>query len=144
MDLRIQLSAKVDESGRVVFAEPARFLAWAAVARGKLVTVTLERQRVRRSSQANRRYWGALVPFVQEVLEQKTGHPWTKEAAHLFLKLAFAGHVEVVVGGQVVLMPKSTASMPTDVFLTYTQNIDAWIAQEFKVNPDLIDMDASL
>lgn len=145
MDLRIQLSAHVDKSGQLMIDEPVRWRAWLATAQGKRVTVTLERQRSRRSSEANRRYWAALVPFVQEVLEQRTGQPFTKDSAHLFLKLAFAGHVEVVmVGGQVVTLPRSTAKMSTPEFQKYCQRIEAWIEQEFKVKPELIDMEANL
>ena len=142
MDLRIRLSAKVDQEGRLVWNEPARFRAWAALAKGKNVEVNLERQHSRRSSQANRWYWSALVPFAAEVFSQKTGQPFTKEAAHLALKLAFAGHQEIVVAGVAVLLPTSTAKMSVEEFQSYGNKIEAWIQEEFKVDPALIEADA--
>jgi len=146
MDLRIRLSAKVDQEGRLVWNEPARFRAWAALAKGKNVEVNLERQHSRRSSQANRWYWSALVPFAAEVFEQKTGQPFTKDAAHLALKLAFLGHVnvglDVFQGYPPVIVPGSTAKLSVEEFQAYCQRIEAWIQQEFKVKPELIDAEA--
>jgi len=150
MDLRIRLSAKVDQEGRLVWNEPARFRAWAALAKGKSVEVNLERQHSRRSSQANRWYWSALVPFAAEVFEQKTGQPFTKDAAHYALKLAFLGHTNVQVktsvayggSGVIVAVPASTAKLSVEEFQAYCQRIEAWIEQEFKVKPELIDAEA--
>lgn len=142
MDLRIQLSATVGEAGQLMWSEPVRYKAWAAVARGRHVTVTLERLRLRRSTVANARYWACLVPFAAEIFEQRTGQPFTKDMAHYALKLAFLGHQTVIVAGVEVLVPKSTADLPVGEFNDYTQRIEAWIWQEFKVNPELIEAEA--
>lgn len=135
--IRATFSASVAE-GRLVFSEPARFAAWAALAKSQPLQVTLERESSRRSSAQNRRYWGQIVPFLREVFEQRAGIPFTPEMAHHAAKLAFLGHVEVMVGGEVILVPKSTTELSKEQFSHYCEAIEHWINQEFQVNPELL------
>lgn len=129
------------KDGALVFKEPARFAAWAALAKEQPVQVTLERESSRRSNAQNSRYWAGIVPFASEVFEQRAGVPFTAEMAHHALKLAFLGHVEAMVGGEVILVPKTTTKLTTVQFTAYCDSIERWIEREFKVNPALLHED---
>lgn len=131
--------------GLLVWSEPARAAAWLAMAKDKPLLVTLEREPHRRTLAQNRRYWSALVPFAAEVFQQRTGQPFSKDTAHYALKLAFLGHIEVPgPGGQIVLVPKSSAELDTAGFAGYCNRIEAWIEQEFHVKPELIQAEEDI
>ena len=136
--IRATFSASVAD-GRLVFAEPARLAAWLALAKAQPVQITIERESSRRSTAANARYWSCIIPFCQEVLEQRSGTPFTPEMAHHFCKLGFLGHVEAVgPGGEVILIPTTTTKLTTAQFAHYCDAIEAWISTEFQVNPELL------
>jgi hypothetical protein len=135
--IRATFSASVAE-GRLVFAEPARLAAWLALAKAQPVQITIERESSRRSTAQNSRYWAGVIPFCQEVFEQRAGIPFTPEMAHHAAKLAFLGHVEVMIGGELILVPKSTTTLSKEQFSAYCDAIEAWIETEFQVKPELL------
>lgn len=135
--IRAQFRAS-GRAGALVFAEPARLAAWLAVAKDQPLQVTLERESSRRGAAQNARYWAGIVPFLCEIFEQRAGIPFTPEMGHHAAKLAFLGHIEVMIGGEVILVPKSTTMLSKEQFSRYCDAIEAWIETEFQVKPELL------
>lgn len=93
---------------------------------GKRVTVDIEPVKSIRSQQANRRYWGVLVPLAGDFLGKTRDVPLSKDQIHYVLVSAFAGCDETPLG----LVPVRTSSMTTAQFATYCERVQAWLAQQ--------------
>lgn len=102
--------------------------AWAIAMReyaDRRVVVTIEPERQLRSLKANARYWGVLVPLAGDFLSKTRDVPLSKMQIHFVLVSAFAGCEETPLG----LAPVETHTMPSDVFSTMCERIQAWLAQ---------------
>lgn len=127
----VKLRATVNEQGKLVPEAPTVWAASLSELRGKRVVVTIETEKSRRSSQANRYYWSCVVPIFQEVwsiARSKIGlEPLTKEEAHEVL-------VQVLVGCEDGPLPgsrirKRTSEMDVAQFRDYVEKCRA-LAQE--------------
>ena len=100
------------------------FYKWLTTLEGQAVEVIVRKQRKQRSDNQNRFYWGVII----EMLSEFTGY--TREEMHEALKFRFlaAGQDE---NGLVKI--RSTATLTTDEFINYTNNIVIWAAQELGV-----------
>jgi len=91
---------------------------------GKRVSVEVEREYKRRTTQQNRRYWSVIVPCVAELLTKTRDLPISSDQAHYLLKAAFLGQVETDLGP----VPKSTRNLSTAEFAEYCDRIEAHFA----------------
>ncbi len=101
----------------------ARFNVYLASLEGQKVEVVVRKYRATRSNQQNRYYWGVVV----QVLSEFTG--FTPDEMHTALKEKFLG-VERVSG---LLKIRSTASLTTDEFVQYVNQIVLWAAEQLSV-----------
>ncbi len=114
----IRLPATVNDQGRIV---PDVQSVWAVSLRqfaGKRVVVTIETQGKRRSAQANRYWYGMVIPTFQEIWSQgRTAiglPPYDKDQTHDVLVQALAGYEDGPLPGTRVRV--STSGMDTAMF----------------------------
>ncbi len=129
---RVSLLA-TNEGGRLKFDDPVLFVASLGVL-PKRVSVTIERERIIRSTSQNSRYWSLIVPVVAECWSLKQERPISNDMAHYALKCAFIGVEETPLGP----VPKSSKALTVPEFADYMTKIEAYLAQEFglSVMPD--------
>lgn len=131
--------AKVTDKGKLEWCEPIRLAAYLVPAKGQTLTVTLDRESKRRTNAQNARLWGALYPFVGEMLEQRTHFPWSKEMVHDLCTRAFLGTVEVEVGGEIHQVRKRSSTLSKADFALLMERVELWISEEWKIDPALIE-----
>lgn len=117
-----------NEKGRLAFDDPAHLQGVLAALPAR-VSVTLERIRQIRSSQANRYYWSCVVPVVAEVLSIGRDLPLSRDQVHELLKKAFIGIEQTPIGE----VAKSSAALSTDEFSAYVEAIQAHFGSEMGV-----------
>lgn len=126
--------------GRRIYDNPAAVaIANMDVGEGRRFEETFERWRPIRSDQANRRYWGLLIPLAQHVLSQTRDLPLSKEQVHFVLVSAFAG-CDITSLGPV---PVPTRSMDTGQFSTYCEKVQAWLADAGIAVPEMNEQEVS-
>lgn len=76
-------AANVTEDGKLVLSSPLAFRQHLAKLSGKSVEVTVRRFRSKRSNEANRYYWGVVVPLLAEEFG------YEKEEMHEVLAMHF-------------------------------------------------------
>lgn len=112
--------------GCLIFDSPTHFQGVLA-ALPERISVTLERERVLRSAQANRRYWGLIVPIAADIFSINRDVPISNDQAHEILKQAFLGTEDTPLGK----VGKSTRGLSTAEFAEYTQKIEAWFTSTY-------------
>ncbi len=122
-------AAKVSDTGELQLAEPLIWRAALSRLKGQVVYVIVEKLRANRSLQANRRYWGMVVPLAAEVLSVTRDIPLSSEQAHEVLKYAFMGHDDTPLGP----VPRSTRNLDTAQFYEYTQKVEEWLLHSYGV-----------
>lgn len=90
---------------------------------GQFVEETLRKRRTKRSSKANRFYWGYVLEEIASAAEM------TKDETHFGLKLKFLGDD---IDGPLVKV-KSTADLSTEEFSAYTERCMAFGSQTFGI-----------
>ena len=84
-----------------------------------------------RSTQQNRAYFGIAVKLIGDHLG------YDREEMHKALAGKFLGYDEVKIGGEVILVPKSTRDLTTTEFNEYYANIQRWAAEFLTIDiPD--------
>lgn len=82
-------------------------------------------QRIRRSNEANRRYW-ALLHAVAEGVKPE-GSEYSAEVWHNYFKLKYLGGDDVrLPDGKVIVRPNSSAELDKSAFADYMTQIEAW------------------
>jgi hypothetical protein len=107
--------------GRLVAADPARWVAALKPHHKVRVVVTVERLQERRSSQANRRYWWRVVRGVRAHLNVDRVLPLNKDQVHYVLACSFLGQEETPLGP----IPRETHTLTTHEFTDYMDRIEA-------------------
>lgn len=81
---------------------------------GKVIEITIQKKRKRRSNPQNRYYWGVIVPIWRNLLLNEWGEVHTSESTHEFLKMNF-GYNERVdeTTGEIFRSPRSTTENST-------------------------------
>lgn len=92
--------------------------------------LTLEPERLQRTTQQNRWYWGMVVPLVADYLSQGREVPLSNDQAHYVLKSAFLGVEETPLG----TVPKSTRRLSVEEFSLYCDKIVSHAAAEWGMN----------
>lgn len=108
------------ESGRLIFENPQRYLAYQKSLEGKPLELVLRKRKTQRSNQQNKAYWGIVI----EILSKELGY--SKDEVHDALKQKFASRIDFVTGLQIM---ESTAKMNTKRFMEYYQDIQRWAAE---------------
>lgn len=127
MSDRASVLAEVSEQGLLCIHERDRWDSLVRAHKGKLIVLSLELSRNKRSSQANRRYFGVVVPVCAQILSRGRALPLSKEQTHWLLKSAFLGSEETPLG----LVPKDSHTLSTEEFSEYTERIEAHFRAEF-------------
>jgi hypothetical protein len=104
---------------------------------GKRVTVEIEPEKTRRSTQANARYWTCLVPLAQHCLNLKRPGllPLSKDQVHAVLVSAFVGQEETELGP----VPVRTRTMTKEQFHAFNEQVERWLAENQYLIPDSLD-----
>jgi hypothetical protein len=92
--------------------------------------VTLKQHRKTRSSQANRFYWGVVLPAFTE-FRHGQGEEFDDEQAHEFFKLKFLRKtvVNMTTGEAIGSTVRSTTTLSTTEFAEYIDKITAWLSE---------------
>lgn len=126
-------------TGRVVAGKftPDLPAAWPIAMRefdGKRVTLEIEAEKSRRSTQANARYWAVLVPLAAHCLNLKRPGllPLNKDQVHALLVTAFVGSEETELG----TVPVHTRTMDTKAFHRFTEQVELYLSEQGYAVPD--------
>lgn len=111
------------EKGIFIPESPADFKMACCLHEGHRVIVSIEKQKKARTSQQNRYYFGIVL----KVVSLKTGY--TVEELHDVFKLKFNSTFKKL-GSMEERIPQSTASLKTDAFSEYIENIKRFAAEE--------------
>lgn len=110
------------------------FLGWIKTLKGPH-HVSIKKERANRSTQANRFYWGVVLPSVVAGLEEAWGEAMTVEEAHDWLKARF--NCKTIVNrtsGEVKgKRPCSTASLDTKEFGEYLDRVIQFAGEQLGV-----------
>ena len=83
------------------------------------------KRRIKRSSEANRRYW-AILHLLSERIKPR-GNAHSAETWHLWCKSKFLGCTDhVLPSGKTMTIPNSTAELDTAAFNDYMTAVEAW------------------
>jgi hypothetical protein len=125
---KLELYGSIDESGKLSIHNRQRLLAWAKEYPGKEVVIKFERKGTKRSSPANRYYWGVCIREITIRLRE-LGHQWiTDEDVHDMMKIKFNYERIVSEHGETLELPKSTTGLTKMQFFEYVENIRMWAA----------------
>lgn len=122
-------AASVSDAGRLQFTERERKMldTFLRTVKNQPVSVTVKRERATRSSQANRYYWGVVVPLIAEHLG------YQKDELHEALKQKFL-RLDAEPDEHGLVRVKSTATLNTKEFADYVENVATWAGAEFGLN----------
>ena len=133
-------------TGRVVAGKftPDLPAAWPIAMRefdGKRVTLEIEAEKSRRSTQANARYFACLVPLAQHCLNLKRPGllPLSKDQTHAVLVSAFVGQEETELGP----VPVRTRTMTKEQFHAFNEQVERWLNESGYSVPDGPDVDVA-
>lgn len=116
----------VVRGGKVELDDKVGWSAELARLNGKRVRVSLGPVETRRSTDANRRYWGVLVPLAGHLLSRDRLLPLSKKQVHYVLASAFVGTEESPLG---VPVPMETHTLNTEQFHIFTTKVEVWLAE---------------
>ena len=82
-------------------------------------------RRIRRSNEANRRYWLVLHTIADKVKPE--GVQYSAETWHTYFKLKLLGGDDVKLpNGKVIVVPKSSADLDKGEFHEYAEKVELW------------------
>lgn len=96
-----------------------------------------ERKSAKRSDPQNRYYWGVVIKEILIRLRD-LGHTWLNdEDVHDMMKLKFNHEDIVSEQGELLELPKSTASLTTTQFMDYIETVRHWASDFLNIEiPD--------
>jgi hypothetical protein len=116
-------SARVLESGLLIMADPFGWDRAVKELAGKEVVVALRTRKEKRSTQANKFYWGHVVAEIAEHCG------YTKDEAHEALKFKFLKED----GDGPLVKVRSSASLSVPEFSEYVERVMAFGAETFGI-----------
>jgi hypothetical protein len=125
----------VSGGGKIVYDYPSRYGSWLGKLAGKRVEVIVRRERVQRSTQANRYYWGVVVPLLAE----EWGYE--KQEMHEVLAMHFLRIEDCPVTG--APRRKRTPDTDTAEFAAYTDSCIRLAAEHGIVVPSPNEVEVS-
>jgi hypothetical protein len=85
-------------------------------------------RRYTRSNESNRLYWLLLHTMAEKLAPG--GRKYSAEQWHVYCKSRWLGCDEIALpNGKTMLVPKSTANLPSDKFAEYVMSVEAWAAE---------------
>lgn len=112
------------KQGQLVLSDPVAWRAAVAKHEGRDVWVTVRRQFVSRTPQANRYYWGVVVEHVAGYIGESA------EDTHELLKQQFLKPRPIeLLDGRELSMPPSTRLLSVEDFAAYIERVRVWAAQ---------------
>lgn len=109
---------------RFIPDEPGRWIGFLAYCAGKRMTVTAERERLRRTNKQNSRYWALIVPVYQEWVGEEN-----KLVAHSELLSLCNKDSRILPTGEVVEVAKGSRFLSVEEFNEYTNRCEMWMAK---------------
>ena len=102
--------------------------------------ITVKKFSGKRSLPQNRWYRGCVVPAFKQALTSLWGEEPTNEEVHELLKQKFLSkQVPDPETGQIMLIPKSTASLTKEEFYVFVEKVRKWAAENLQIDiPDPI------
>lgn len=98
--------------------------------------ITIKPYKKRRSVQANARYWSILTTVAQEAFRLGLCESYySPEHFHEYFKRLFLGK-KVVINGDVLLLPESSANKSTMEFQDFVLQVEVWAAENGIVIPE--------
>jgi hypothetical protein len=121
----------IDDNGRLQLSDRIGFISAISNLRGRRVIVKVEEEVRKRSSQQNNYYWGVVLPFVKDLLNE-TGWNYSIEDVHDYLRGEFC-YKELIntETGEVRRIIMSTTSLTTVGFSEYIEKINGFLTENF-------------
>jgi len=129
-DRSISLSGASDGSSFLP-DERGRWAGFLARYKGRRITVTAEAERVRRSKQANDRYWARIVPFYQEWVGEDD-----KLQAHEDILAQCSKTTRILPTGEVIETIQRSRFKTVEEFQEFTKKAERWLASHGVLIPD--------
>lgn len=128
------LNGNIDESGILHVHNRQRLQEWARQHPNKNIVIKFERKGSKRSSPQNRYYHGVVIKEITLRLRE-LGHTWINdEDVHELMKLKFNYEQVVSEHGEVLELPKSTATLTKTQFAEYVDKIRMWAADFLSIS----------
>src|SRR5512139_3341210 len=109
---------------RFIPDEPGRWIGFLAYCAGKRMTVSAERERLRRTPKQNSRYWALIVPVYQEWVGEED-----KLQAHEDLLAQCNTGTRILPTGEVISTVKRSRFLSIQEFQEYTSRCEMWMAK---------------
>lgn len=134
---KLELFGSITDAGELQIHNKQRLKEWARQFPGRNVVIKFERAGSKRTSPANRYYWGVVISEISIRLRD-LGHQWlTNEDVHDMMKLKFNHEQIVSEHGEVLELPKSTTTLTKMQFAEYIDNIRMWASSFLSIDiPD--------
>jgi len=112
--------------GRIVF-DPVALAIATRHFEGKRLRVVIEEEKPVRTTRANRRYFGVLIPLAGHYLDNHPTReglpPLSKLKVHAVLVSAFLGDEATALGP----IPMETHTLDTKAFFGFTEKVEQWL-----------------
>jgi hypothetical protein len=125
---RLELSGYTDHNGVVHFQNRQRLQEWGRMNPNKQFTITIGKKGSKRSTQANRYYWGVVIAEVRLGF-LNIGYEMTAEQTHEFCKERFNSITIENKEGVNINVPGSTTQMTKTQFSEYIEKIARFAAE---------------
>jgi hypothetical protein len=125
---RCELNGYTDSNGVVYIQNRQRLQEWGRMNPNKQFTITIGKKGSKRSTQANRYYWGVVVAEVRLGFIN-LGHELTAEETHFYLKEKFNSVTIENKEGITIEVPGSTTQMTKTQFSEYIEKIARFAAE---------------
>lgn len=125
-----QFTGEISQKGMLVLDEPGRWAGWLMRHARRRVTVTLTREKLRRSDSQNRRYWALIVPCFSE------WSGYEKDECHELLLRKFASYEDALPSGEVVERVQRSSKMSIEEFNEFTSRVERFLAEHGFEFPD--------
>lgn len=114
------------QGGKIKFDSIRAWLTLVGQLEGEAIEVTIKKQSKRKSTQANRYYWGVVVEYTRMWLTDTQGEEFTTEEAHELLKQRNNAS-EIKSGMGTVVIGRTTKGMESDEFTAYIDRCIKWL-----------------
>lgn len=124
----MSFAVETNAEGKLKVAAPERKLmdSFLAGLKNQKLTLTISAEQPTRSNQANRFYWGVVVPLIAEHLG------YQKDELHEALKQKFLS-LDAEPDAHGLMRARSTASMTKKEFGDFLENVITWAGSEFGI-----------
>jgi hypothetical protein len=127
----MKIFTKTNETGRIPATVAQKLNEFLLTNLDRFIVITIEARKKLRSNSQNAYYWGVVIDRLFNGLKELG---YSKDEIHEILKVKFNGVKEVNIGGETILIPRTTTKMNTKEFMEYIEAIQRWAA---KLNIDI-------